>query len=85
MENEVRIETAKSLKAAIDKTKPVTDWGFSATVWNNLKGDIRVYVNDKKRLAAAIFLIDQDGNVTAQWQAGHSMTRNELRAALGVK
>ena len=58
---------------------------FGAAVWTSLKGDVRVYVNDKKRNASAILIIDQDGNVNPQWQPGHSMTRNELRAALEVK
>jgi hypothetical protein len=82
MENKERIEKAESLKALIDKTKPVIEWGFASAVWCNLKGDIRVYVNDKKRKAAAVFAIDADGKVKAEWQTGHSLTRNELKAAI---
>ena len=82
MENTLRVAKANEIKAKIDQTKPVTSWGFTVSVWTSLKGDVRVYVNDKKRSAAAILIVDQDGNVTPEWQSGHSMTRNEIKSAL---
>jgi len=82
MENELRIAKAKDLKAVIDQTKPVTEWGHSCIVWTSLKGDVRVYVNDRKRKASAILIVDLDGRVTLQGQPGNSLTRNEIVAAL---
>jgi hypothetical protein len=87
MENELRVAKAKEIKSQIDHTKPVTNWGFTANVWtrpDSQGGLVRVYVNDKKNKPAAIIHVGLDGEVTAEWQKGHSMTRDELRAALGV-
>ena len=87
MENEERVEVAKRLKAQIDQTEPVTDWGFTCSVWtkpDSTGGLVRVYVNDKKRNPAAMLNVDADGAVTAQWFRGHSLTRDALRVAFGV-
>ena len=85
MENKERVEKAESLKSVIDQTKPVTEWGHRCNVWTSLKGDVRVYVNDRKDKASAILIVETDGNVTLQSQPGHSMTRHELIAALKLE
>jgi hypothetical protein len=81
-----RIEKANAIKAQIDQTAPVAKWGFTAAVWTKVVPGpatlVRVYVNDKKGKAAAILIIADDGEIIAEWQAGHSMTRNELKAAI---
>lgn len=82
MNSEQRLEKANSIKAVIDQTKPVTEWRFTSNVWISPKGDIRVYVNDKKNKPAAVLVIGPDGTITPQWQAGHSLTRNEIKAAI---
>jgi hypothetical protein len=69
----------QELKAIIDTTKPVTEWRMTATVQGN-----QVIVRDRKGKAAAILEIGVDGKVSGKWQAGHSMTRNELAARLGI-
>ena len=79
---------AADLKDKIDSTQPVTNWGFSSVIWTKADsrgGLVRVYVNDKKRSTAALFNIDLDGSVTAQWMPGHSLTRDILRRALGMR
>ena len=91
MEDTLRIEKANAIKAQIDQTVPVAKWGFTAAVWTKIvpganacdpKTLVRVYVNDKKAKAAAIIIIGEDGKLTAGWQSGHSLTRNELKAAI---
>jgi hypothetical protein len=93
MENNLRIERANEIKAIVDRTKPVTAWGMTASVWTSPQAkddkdkprNVRVYVNDKKRQQAAVIVINEDGSLSAEWQKGHSLTRDELRAALGVQ
>jgi hypothetical protein len=85
MDNTARVAKAEELKAAIDRTRPVTEWKMTAAVLTNLKGDVRVCVNDRKGKPAAILVVDQDGKVNPEWQKGHSLTRDELRSALQVK
>ena len=92
MEDTLRIEKANAIKAQIDQTVPVAKWGFTAAVWTKIvpgakacdppKTLVRVYVNDKKAKAAAIITIGEDGKLTGNWQRGHSLTRNELWAAI---
>lgn len=84
MDNESRVQLAETIKATIQKSKPVLEWGFAVNVWTSIKGDVRVYVNDSKRKAAAIIIIDQDGIVRADWLPGHSMTRCELKSILAL-
>ncbi len=82
MENKERVQKAEDLKLAIEQTKPVVEWGHAVNVWTSLRGDVRVYVNDRKRKPSAILVVDADGRVTLQGQPGHSLTRNELVNAL---
>lgn len=79
----LRIAKAKEVKAVIDQAKPVTEWRMTASIRTTPRGPA-VYVCDRKGKYAAILTIDEDGNVSPAWMPGHSMTRNELRVALGV-
>jgi hypothetical protein len=77
-----RIGIAENLKTRLLKTVPVADWGFTVAVWAPDGGNsVRVYVNDKKRKTAAIAIVDPDGFTQWQWQPGHSMTRDAIKAA----
>lgn len=83
MEFTLQLTKAHEIKAIIDTLKPVTEWHMTAKVWNAAHV-ARVYVNDPKGKTAAIINIDKAGQVTAKWQPGHSMTRNEIAHRLGL-
>lgn len=89
MENKVQLDKANEVKALVDASKPVIEWGMTSNIWTAPDGHggyrVRVYVNDKKRKSAAVISVSADGSVSAEWQSGHSMTRNELRGVLGVQ
>lgn len=80
MQNQVA--KAAELKAKIDTLRPVTDWKFSSRIWTGANNNVRVYVNDKKGKTAAVLIVHENCTVTPEWQAGHSMTRNEISAVL---
>ena len=85
MDNTLRVAKANEIKAIIDRTKPVTEWGMTTNVWTQVNGEhVRVYVNDKTRKCAMIVVIDGDGKLTLQDQPGHSLTRKEIKIALGI-
>lgn len=89
MENTAQLDKANTIKALVDASKPVTEWGMTSNIWARPDGNgghvVRVYLNTKKRKLAAILNISDKGLVTAEWQPGHSMTRNELCGVLGVE
>jgi hypothetical protein len=74
------MSTTQEIKAIVDTTKPVTEWHMTATVQGN-----SIIVKDRKGKTAATLDIDpSNGKVSGKWQAGHSLTRNELSARLGI-
>jgi uncharacterized protein YggU (UPF0235/DUF167 family) len=84
-ENKVtKVERAEQLKAKAEATA-IGKWGFAVNVWTSPDGKIvRVYVNDRKRKAAAFAEIADDLTVTVTGLAGGSLSRAELTKAVSL-
>jgi len=77
-------ERADEVKAIVDKTEPIAQWGGSSKAWSSPDGSkVRVYVNNKKAESSAWIDI-KDDEIILHETRGNSMTRNAIAEALHI-
>lgn len=78
-----RIERAAEVKAIIDKTEPITDWGHTSRIWfPDGVAKVRIYINKGNATTAWVDILDE--GVVLHETTGNAMTRNAIAKALDI-